>query len=72
MHDKGTQVTGGRDYVCHSMGGDVARTMINIYPGAYHVLILVVLGIKIMKRGFINKLITINLLTMEHILPTWS
>ncbi len=41
------------DYVCHSMGGCIARTVINKYPAAYF-------SNNNYKKGFINKLITIN------------
>ncbi len=41
------------DYVCHSMGGCMARTVINKYPTNYF-------SSKNYKKGFINKLITIN------------
>ncbi len=41
------------DYVCHSMGGSMARTVINKYPSHYF-------SSKNYYKGFINKLITLN------------
>lgn len=48
------------DYVCHSMGGDIARTVINKYPNIYKPAITSTQRFKNYNLGFINKLITIN------------
>ncbi len=49
------------DYVCHSMGGDMARTAINLFPEFYSpVASNTSCPYKNYDRGFINKLITIN------------
>ena len=56
MHNKG-YACNKVDYVAHSMGGCVARAIINHSSGAY------TLGVSQFKnygKGFINKLITIN------------
>lgn len=50
------------DYVCHSMGGCVARTVINKYDSYYRPSITDTATMKYRNygQGFINKLITIN------------
>jgi triacylglycerol esterase/lipase EstA (alpha/beta hydrolase family) len=58
MHDKG-YASNRVDYVCHSMGGAVARTIINKYPGSYRPGVSSP-GYKNYDKGFINKLITIS------------
>lgn len=58
MHDKG-YASNRVDYVCHSMGGDVARTIINKYQDAYRPS-PGSSGYKNYDSGFIHKLITIN------------
>lgn len=59
MHKRG-YASNRVDYVCHSMGGDVARTMINQYPGAYNPSLNSTFPDKNYGKGFINKLITLN------------
>lgn len=48
------------DYVCHSMGGDIARTVINKYASDYSPSVESSVYYKNYGKGFINKLITIN------------
>jgi pimeloyl-ACP methyl ester carboxylesterase len=48
------------DYVCHSMGGCIARTVINKYPNEYRPSLTSTAYIKNYDSGFINKLITLN------------
>ena len=48
------------DYVCHSMGGCIARTVINKYPNEYRPSLTSTAYMKNYDSGFINKLITIN------------
>ncbi|MCE2963891.1 MAG: LamG-like jellyroll fold domain-containing protein [Chitinophagales bacterium] len=48
------------DYICHSMGGCMVRTAINMYPDDYNPPINSTLKFKNYNKGFTNKIITIN------------
>lgn len=59
MHKKG-YACNRIDYVGHSMGGCVARTMINLYAVSYNPGINSTRQYKNYNKGYINKLITLN------------
>lgn len=48
------------DYVCHSMGGSMIRTVINKYPNLYRPSVASNASFKNYGGGFVNKLITLN------------
>ena len=48
------------DYICHSMGGCMVRTAINMYPNDYNPPETSPLKFKNYGKGFTNKVITIN------------
>jgi len=48
------------DYVCHSMGGSMIRTVINKYPNLYRPSVSSNASFKNYSGGFVNKLITLN------------
>jgi pimeloyl-ACP methyl ester carboxylesterase len=48
------------DYVCHSMGGSMIRTVINKYPNLYRPSVSSNASFKNYGGGFVNKLITLN------------
>lgn len=48
------------DYIAHSMGGDMARTAINLYASQYIPAVVFTSKFKNYGKGFINKLITLN------------
>jgi pimeloyl-ACP methyl ester carboxylesterase len=48
------------DYVAHSMGGDIARTTINLFSAEYKPSVNLQRTFRNYDNGFINKLITLN------------
>jgi pimeloyl-ACP methyl ester carboxylesterase len=59
MHKRGF-ASNKVDYVAHSMGGSIARTMINLYVDSYKPSVGSMAIYKNYSKGFINKLVTID------------